>query len=108
MASTFKRSEVLAGTTRTAIYGPVAAGVQAIIFSGTFANIDSTNKSSHNFTLEVRNASSAYIPLLQDVPVVYGGSSKSPKVVLLAGEYLYITSPDANAIQASLNILEKS
>lgn len=108
MPSNFKRSEVLAGTVRTALYGPVAAGVQAIVFAGTFANLDSTNKSDHKITLEVRNASSAYVVNLQEVPIPYGGSSKCPKIVLLAGESLYVTSDAANAIQATINILERS
>jgi hypothetical protein len=108
MPSNFKRSEVVAGTTKTQIYGPVVSGVQAIVFSGTFSNLDTTNKSDHLFTLEILNAGAAYISLLKDVPVPYGGSSECPKIVLLPGESLYVTAADAVAIQASVNILERS
>lgn len=108
MPSNFKRSEVVAGTTRTQLYGPVGAGVTSIVFAGTFSNIDSTNKSDHVFTLEIFNAASVYIPVLKEVPVPYGGSSECPKIVLLPGESLYVTAAEATAIQASVNVLERS
>lgn len=107
MAQNFNRAEVVAGTTRTALYGPVGAGVTSIVFAGTFANIDSSTL-QHKITLEVRNAASAYVQVLPSIPVDPGSASKCPKLVLLPGEYLYVTADAAASIQASVQILELS
>lgn len=106
--SNFKRAETSALTTRTLLYGPVPVGNVAIVFSGTFSNIDSAAKLEHTLTLEILNASSAYVPRLKDIPIPYGGTSKCPKTVLVAGEYLYVTSDSANKIQAVIDIVERS
>jgi hypothetical protein len=108
MAQNFKRSEVVAGIARTALYGPVPAGTTAIVFAGTFTNIDTTNKLDHKITLEIRNAVAAYVPRFMEVPVAYGGASKCPKTVLLAGEYLYVTADAVNVMQAIVEVLERS
>lgn len=108
MPSNFNRAEVVANTTRTALYGPVPAGVTAIVFAGTLSNIDAVNKLQHTITLEIRNAANAYVTRLQAVPVEYGGSSKVPKTVLKAGEYLYVSADATNSIQAIVDILERS
>lgn len=108
MPSNFNRAEVVAGTTRTQLYGPVPAGTTAIVFGGTLANIDSTNRIQHKVTLEIRNAANAYVTRLPEVPVEYGGASKVPKTVLKEGEYIYVTADAANSIQAVIDILERS
>jgi hypothetical protein len=106
--STFKRSEVVAGVTRTALYGPVPVGTTAVVFSGTFSNLDSNTSSDHAITLEVLNQASSYIPRLYKVPIPFGGTSKCPKTVLLAGEYLYVTADSAGSVQAVVDVLERS
>lgn len=106
--SNFKRAEAQAGTTRTLLYGPVPAGVTAIVFSGTFSNVDSATGSEHTITLEVRNTGGNYIPRLFRVPIPYGGTSKCPKTVLLAGESLYITADVAAKVQAVVDVLERA
>jgi hypothetical protein len=108
MPSKFNRAEVLANTTRTALYGPVAVGTTAIVFGGTFANIDSTNKIQHTLTLEIKNAANAYVTRLPAIPIEYGGASKCPKTVLLPGEYLYVSSDTNGVIQSVVDILERT
>lgn len=103
----FKRSEASVGTARTTIYGPVASGVQAVVFGGTFTNIDESGQSEHKFTLEVATLSSTFSPILKDVPVPYGGSSKCPKIVLYTGESLVAKADAASSIYGSVNILER-
>jgi hypothetical protein len=105
--SNFKRAEVVATTSRTALYGPVATGTTAIVFSGTFSNIDATNGADHTLTLEVFTNASVYVPRLFRVPIPYGGSSKCPKIVLLPGESLVVTSDVNSVIQASIDVLER-
>jgi hypothetical protein len=108
MASNFKRADVSALSTRTQLYGPVPIGTTSIVFSGTFANVDSTNKSDHNVTLEILNTSNNYIPVFKEIPIPYGGSSKCPKIVLFPGEYIYVTSDNDNMIQAQIDVLERT
>lgn len=105
--STFKRAEVSAMISRTLLYGPVPEGSTAIIFSGTFSNMDSTVKGEHLITLEIKNSNLQYIAMFKDVPVPYGGTSKCPKTVLLPGEYLYVSTDANNMIQAKVDILER-
>lgn len=105
--STFKRLDVVAGTSRTLLYGPVGTGITAIVFSGTFSNVDAGGL-DRTFTFEVHNASSAYVPRLFNVPLPYGGTSKCPKTVLLEGESLYVTADSASAVQAIVDVLERS
>jgi hypothetical protein len=105
--NTFTHKEVLAGTSRTLLYGPVSAGVTSIVFAGTFANVDSTNKLEHKLTLELFNASSVYVSVLKDIPIPYGGSSECPKIVLLPNEALYVTTDTASMVQGRVDILER-
>lgn len=109
MASNFKHSPngLVLGSTRTLLYGPVSTGVTAIVFAGTFPNIDNTNKVQHTVTLE-RYDGTTYSNLLNSVPVPYGGASKCPKIVLYAGESLYGTADAASVISADIEILERS
>lgn len=107
--NTFKRADALLTTSRTLIYGPVASGVTTVVFSGTFANIDSTNKSEHKVNLEIRlSDNTTYVKLFNEIPVEYGGTSKCPKINLAAGESLYGTADSLNSIQSSVQILEIS
>lgn len=101
-------ASTIAGTTRTLIYGPVAANTVAIIFAGLFANIDTTSKGTHTFTLETYDGVSTYTTKLQDVPVMYGGSSECPKITLLPGESLYVTADAVSVIDASIEFVLRS
>lgn len=107
MADVFTNSDATATTSRTLLYGPVAAATTSIVFSGVLANIDTTNRTLHKITLEKYNGST-YVTVFREVPVDFGSSSKIPKIVLKTGESLYITADAASAIQASISILERS
>jgi hypothetical protein len=109
MAQNFKHSAngLTVGTSRTLIYGPVAQGTTAIIFSGTFPNLDDTNKLQHNLKLEKFDGTT-YNNELNFIPVPYGSASKAPKIVLNPGESLYATADSAAMIGVSLSVLELS
>ncbi|HXP49361.1 MAG TPA: hypothetical protein VN922_05380 [Bacteroidia bacterium] len=109
MAYSFNHSTdgFIATQSLTLLYGPTAAGKQDIVFSGTFSNIDDTNQVQHNVTLKRYNGT-VYTTVLNNIPVPYGGSSKCPKIVLLPGESLYVSSEVTGAIECSLNILSLS
>ena len=106
---TFKRSDAIINNSRTLLYGPVAASTTAIVFAGVFSNIDTTNKSQHKLTLEIRlSDETTYFKQFQDIPIEYGGSSKCPKIALATGESVYGTADANSSISASLNILERT
>lgn len=109
MASTFTHSPtgLIAGSSRTLLYGPVAIGSTAIVFAGTFTNIDDVQNIQHSVKLE-RYDGSSYTTILNYIPVAYGGSSKCPKLVLAAGEYLYVTADSASSIECDLNVVTLS
>jgi hypothetical protein len=110
MAQVFKHSPAatVLATSNTLVYGPVATGVTAILFAGTFANLDNTNQLMHYLTLQTYDGVSNYTTLLNKIPVPYGSSSKCPKIVLLAGESLYASADTASMISASVNSVELS
>lgn len=109
MASNFNHSTPLtAGTTRTLAYGPVAAATTVIVFSGTLANIDSTNQAQHWITLESYDGVSTYTQHLFQVPLPYGSTSKCPKIVLLAGESLYVTADTAGVVDCRFELLVRT
>lgn len=108
MATVFKRAAALAGNTRTTVYTCPGSGVlNTIVFSGTAANIDTTNKVDHWVTLEVGTGSPAAV--LVQVPVPWGGSIKFPKLNVAPGESVYVTA-DTNltGIQANISLVERS
>lgn len=109
MASNFKHSPngLVLNSTRTLLYGPVTTGVTAIVFSGTFPNLDDTNKIQHTLKLETFDGTS-YSTVLNSIPVPYGGASKCPKIVLYAGESLYGTADTASMIGVNIGVLERS
>lgn len=109
MAQNFKHSAngLTVGSSRTLIYGPVATGTTAILFSGTFPNIDSTNHLMHYLTLEKYDGTT-YNTELSNIPVPWGSASKAPKIVLYAGESLYATGDVAAMLGVSLSVLELS
>ncbi|MNK27651.1 hypothetical protein D3C87_460130 [compost metagenome] len=108
MASNFKHSPngLVLGNTRTLLYGPVPVGTTAIIFSGTFPNLDNTNKLQQTVTVETYDGST-YTMVLNSVPIPYGSASKCPKIVLYAGESLYGTAGSASLVGANVGILER-
>lgn len=109
MAQNFKHSTngIVLGTSNTLIYGPVAAGVTAIVFSGSFPNLDDVNKLQHALTVQKYNGTT-FNKELNAVPVPYGSASKCPKIVLLPGESLYASCDVASMIGVSLSVLELS
>lgn len=109
MAQTFKHSTngLTVGTSRTLIYGPVPAGTTAIVFSGTFPNLDATNHNMHYLTVEKYDGTT-YNTELNSIPVPWGSASKAPKIVLYSGESLYATGDVAAMIGVSLSVLELS
>lgn len=110
MASTFNHTSpgLVAGTTRTLVYGPVSSGTTVIVFSGTLSNIDTSGGNQHWVTLESYDGSSTYTPHLTQIPINFGSSSKCPKLVLLPGESLYATADAANAIGVRLELLVRT
>jgi hypothetical protein len=107
MSSTFSHSTpgLVAGTSRTLVYGPVAAGTTVIVFDGTATNIDSTNTAQHWVTVESFDGASTYTPHIFQVPIPFGSSSKIPKITLLPGEYLYVTADLASSVALRLEYL---
>ena len=107
MAITFfhSPSALYANTSRTLIYGPVPSGKTALIFAGTITNDDRIGKSPHTATLECRDNNNYYTPLLTDIKIPYGNTSKVPKKVLLTGESIYASADSAGVIAVSLEIL---
>lgn len=95
---------ITANTTRTLLYGPVPAGSTVIVFSGVFSNVDNTSMVNHWITLETYNGT-AYNNKLNQIPIPFGSASMCPKVVLLAGESLYVTSDAAASIACSVEVL---
>ncbi len=106
MPSVFKNIPVQVTNTQTQIY-VVPALTTAIVFSGHISNVDTTNKAAHNVTLE-HKVGAVYYSRLQDVPIAYGGSLTPGKMVLQAGESLYITGDANSVMEAVFDILEKS
>lgn len=109
MAQNFKHSAngLTVGNTRTLIYGPVAAGTTAIVFSGTFPNLDTSNHIQHTLTLEKFDGTT-YNSELNSIPVPWGSASKAPKIVLYPGESLYATCDTTAMLGVSLSVLELS
>lgn len=109
MAQNFKHSTngLTLGTSNTLVYGPVGVGVTAIVFSGSFPNLDNTNHLMHYMTLQKYDGTT-YNTELNNIPVPWGSASKAPKIVLYAGESLYASADVAAMIGVSLSVLELS
>jgi hypothetical protein len=106
MAVAFNRGIATSnGATRVLIY-TCPANTTAIVFAGTFSNIDTAQGDTHELTLEIKVGSS-YIPKLTDVPIVYGGSLTCPKMILFAGDQVYMKA-DGTKIQAVIEVVERS
>lgn len=105
MSTSFQHSAngLVLGNTRTLIYGPVGSGTVGVVFAGTFSNVDDTNQVQHNFKVE-RFDGVTYQVELNHIPIEYGGSSKCPKITLLAGESLYGTADVASCVAASVHV----
>jgi hypothetical protein len=108
--ATFNHSTpaILAGTSQTVLFGPVASGATVIVFAGTFANNDTTNQVNHWVTLVKDNGSGVQTPILTQIPIPFGGTSMCPKVVLLAGELLYVQADTASVVACSVEIVSLS
>lgn len=95
------------GTTLTLIYGPVPSGSTAVVYAGTFTNVDDTSKAQHTVKL-VRYDGTNYQVHLNHIPIPYGSTSKCPKLTLLPGESLYGLADTANTVQAALEVMVRS
>ncbi|SRR6266581_8775501 len=106
MSTTFVSADAAIGTSRTLLY-TCPSGTQAVAFSGTIANIDDTNMATHLITAEVQKTDSSYVSLLNYVMVPYGRSLSFPKLVLQAGEKLYVKAELASTLAARISIVER-
>lgn len=107
MATAFVPSDVAILSTRTLIY-TCPAGTQSVIFAGTVANIDNTNLADHWVTIEIQKVDASYVPVANKVPITYGGSLAFPKIALVAGEKIYLSSDAASVLFARLSTVEKT
>ena len=99
-------SEALfAGTSQTLLYGPVPSGTTVIVFSGAFANTDTTNQVNHWVTLIRDNGSGVQSQLLTEIPIPFGGTSMCPKIVLLPGEELYVLADTASVVACTVEVV---
>ena len=105
MASALKKATSVVGTARTAIMTAPAAK-QTIVINGLISNNDTANKASHFLTVEVQTGAT-YRVILKDAPIPYGGSLELPKIVLVAGDVLHMTSSVATHLQAYVSYVEK-
>lgn len=108
--ATFNHSTpaITAGTAQTNLYGPVAAGTTVIVFAGTFSNIDTVSQANHWLTLVKDNGSGVQTPVLTQIPIPFGGTSMCPKMVLMAGEVLYVQADAVGAVSCSIEIVSLS
>lgn len=107
MATAFAVADVAIGTSRTLLY-TCPGSTQAVIFAGTVANIDSTNKADHVLTIEVQKVDTSYVVAGMQIPVTYGGSLILPKIALLAGEKVYLTADATSSLVCRASIVEKT
>jgi hypothetical protein len=104
MATNFVPADAAVLATRTLLY---AATTQAVLFSGTVANVDDPTMSDHSVTMEVKRGGS-YINVLNKVPVPFGSSLQLPKVALVSGEEIYLTADLVSCLVARLSLVEKT
>lgn len=108
MATTFNHSAgVVAGTSRTQLIGPVATGETVVVFAGTFSNKDTVSKAQHTITLETLD-DGTYTPHFTQVPIPFGASSKCPKLVLSAGESLWVTSDTSTGVVCRVEYITRT
>lgn len=107
MSSTFNHSTpgLVAGTSRTLVYGPVPAATTVIVFDGTASNVDVAGQNQHWVTLESYDGSSVYTTHMFQIPLPFGSSSKVPKITLLTGESLYVTGDASSVVALRLEYL---
>lgn len=107
MATNFTPADADVLATRTLLYTCPGA-TQAVVFSGTVANVDDTNMADHIITVEVKKVDTSYVNLINAVPIPYGSSLALPKIALATGEELYFTADAANVLVARASIVEKT
>jgi hypothetical protein len=93
--------------TRTLIY-TTPVSTQSVVFAGTVANVDNTNMADHWVTIEIQKIDTSYVVVANKVPITYGGSLSMPKIALVAGEKVYLTSDSASVLAARLSVVEKT
>ncbi len=110
MPVSFTRAEVTPSSANTrALLYTAPSGSTSIVFSGTVSNIDSTLKTDHMVTVEIKKTDLSYKSILKEVPIAYGGSLPLPKTILTAGEALWVTSvDDASCLTAIVAVALKS
>lgn len=107
MPTAFNAADVAITTSRTLLYTCPAA-TQAVVFSGTVSNIDTTNKADHVVTVEVQKVDTSFVNILKEVPITYGGALSLPKIALLAGEKIYLTGDANSTLSTRVSIVEKT
>lgn len=107
MATSFKSASNKTKVARQLVY-ECPASIQAVVFSGTLANIDNTLMQEHWVTLEVQRTDLTYELLLNKIPVPFGNTLTVPKFSLAQGEKFYISSDTDDLIQGRFSIVEKS
>ena len=108
MANTFISREFLLTTTLSdSTYEP-GASTTAIIFSGTVANIDTTNNAQFDVTIEIETAtgSAAFRDVLTSVPIPFGSTLILPKMVLETAVAIQAKASAASGLEMHLFILE--
>lgn len=106
MAATLKRASANILNTRTLVL-TAAGGYQTIIIGGTVANTDAA-EAYHGVTVEIQKVDSTYVTLVKNCPISVGGSLMLPKVVLEAGDKLYMTADASTFIVAHVSYVEKN
>lgn len=107
MPTAFNAADVAITTSRTLLYTCPAA-TQAVVFSGTVSNIDTTNKADHVVTVEVQKVDTTYVSILKEVPITYGGALSLPKIALLTGEKIWLTADANSTLITRVSIVEKT
>ena len=103
--TTFNRADLAVTATATSIYGPVPVGTVAVVFSGTIANVDSTAKALHTCSVDIHNGATI-ISRIKDIPIAYGSTSSIPKLVVKAGESVFVSADGTGGIYMSIEVLE--
>lgn len=106
MASTFKSLAIGVPAAQTLFYTAPAL-TSSVVFSGTVSNKDTATKAQYTFTLE-RKVGGTYTSVLTQIPIQFGQSLTLPKMVLQAGEMLYITASTVSVLDIDISVLERT
>jgi len=107
LANTIKKVQAALTTSLADIYTP-GAGVEAVIFDGTVANIDTGTPTTEQVTaeVEVSDGSTTYTDILVDVDVPPKTSLRLPKQALTQGESFRAKASANSKLEIVMSILE--